>query len=525
MDLESEDNKPPGSPEAARPGVKALGGRVASGTVWLGGVTAVTRVIGIFSQFALMWLLAPEHFGTLGLVFTITMFATHLTYPGTDDVLLQKGDQVGRWASAGFWMSLACGLAGGLAMVLLGLTVVTIARSAGNPAYGSPVVLHMIIIYAIGAPLNAMALVPYVMLRTQMRFGRLAAVQMMEMLGQHTLMVLLAWWGFGAYSFAIPMPIIALLRTGVLWLYVRPKISWRLGLHRWPHLATATGYVLGFRLLQTGWHHGDQIVLGTVYASKTINGHYQSAVQLTQQIVRVLCENLLSVLVPALTQIRDDRPRIERAVATACRTLSAMIIPLATLQILLVGPVIRMAFPARWIESIVLVELLSFGPILFAGSYPMMAMITSDGRFKAAFGMAIANLCTFFALVIPLTVVYGARGTAAGVSAFYWIAAHFYAYTAFASFRGVRVLHLAVYRALLAAAVGAVPALALLGQMSGTSRWAEAGKIAAVTPVMLGTYVAVMWIIDPRTVRSLYGRLMGAMGPIVRRIPVVGSRL
>jgi PST family polysaccharide transporter len=498
-----------------------LAGRVASGTVWMGGVTAASRLIGLASQFALMWLLQPDHFGTLGLVFTITMFATHLTYPGTDDVLLQKGKHFGRWASAGFWMSIACGIGGGVAMILLGLIVVNIAKAVGNPAYGSDTIINMILIYAIGAPLNAAATVAYVKLRHEMRFGKIAAVLMLEMLGQHSLMVLLAWNGFGAYSFAIPMPIIAAVRTTALWMIARPKITPRLGLHRWPHLATASGYVLGFRLLQTGWHHSDQIILGATYASKTINGHYMSAVQLTQQIVRVLCENLLAVLVPALAQIRDDRPRMEAAVAKASRMLTAMVVPLAALQILLAGPVIRAFFPDRWVGSIEIVQWLSFAPLVHAAAFPMMAMITATGRFKAAFLTAIVSLILFYAIVLPATRLGGASGTAMGVSIFYWVLAHLYSAAAFGSWRGIKVLHLAVYRALIAVCLAAGPSVALLYLLPAQTRWQQLAVIVVITPVLLAVYTLALRWIDPEALRLLLDRFFGAAGPIFRRVASV----
>ena len=65
--------------------------------------SAVSRVFVIGTQFLLMWLLLPEHFGAFALVQSVTMFANHLTNPGIDDVLLQKDKHIHRWTSAAFW--------------------------------------------------------------------------------------------------------------------------------------------------------------------------------------------------------------------------------------------------------------------------------------------------------------------------------------------------------------------------------------------------------------------------------------
>src|SRR5436190_2090860 len=112
-----------------------LGSRAATGMVFMAGTTVFSRVTSFLTQLVLAWLLAPEHFGQIGLVYTITSFASQLTNPGIDDVLLQKQRRIRRWITPAFWMSLTCGFAGAAVMMLAGVVVVTLARRPGNVAY------------------------------------------------------------------------------------------------------------------------------------------------------------------------------------------------------------------------------------------------------------------------------------------------------------------------------------------------------------------------------------------------------
>ena len=247
----------------------SLGSRAASGMVWLASQTVAVRVVTIIAQWILAnFLLGPGEFGQIGLVYTITVLATQLTNPGVDDVLLQHQNRIRRWITPAFWISLSCALAGAIVMALAGGVVVLIAQSRGNLAYGNPDVFFMTLILAAGAPLNAAAMVPNVMLRSELRFARLAGISLFEIVAQQILIVAFAAMGFGTYSFVLPMPLVAGARLVVLWMMVRPPVKRTLALRRWPALIGSTGWVFGQRMLNTVVSQGDRIVLGALFADE-----------------------------------------------------------------------------------------------------------------------------------------------------------------------------------------------------------------------------------------------------------------
>lgn len=503
----------------------SLSQRAASSVIWMASQTVFTRLTSFLTQLVLAWLLAPEDFGQISLAYTITMFATLLTNPGVDDVLLQKHRHMRRWMTAAFWLSLCCGLAGMAVMATSAVAVRFLAERWGNAAYGNPTVMWMILIVAGVAPLNALSVVPVVVLRSQLRFARIAAINFGETAANQILLLVLAAAGFGAYSFVIPLPILAALRNLVLWTMVRPPIRMHLAIHRWPALTMSSGWLAGQKLLYTLTIRGDQMVLGALTGSDSLVGFYFFAYMLATQIVRVICDNVASVMMPALTTIKDDPLRMGQAAARASRTMAAISTPILALQILLAGPVVRLLFAAKWQPAIPLVQLLCIGPLAMVPALPMAAMITASGRFRAGFVMGLCSTGSFFALTTALTWLRPGEGTAAAVSAWGWLTGAFYAVWGYRSLRGTITLMGALWRAWLSSAIAAAPC-AILVWILPSQRWYDLGGIALVAPLFLLIHFALLYLLDPQAVKMVWHYLHQAMsalsqGVLRRALPAV----
>jgi O-antigen/teichoic acid export membrane protein len=511
----------------AAPTTENLGARTLTGALWLASQTVFSRFIGLLSQLALGWLLDPKDFGQIGLVYTITSFAAQLTDPGVDDVLLQKQKRLRRWMTAAFWMSLTCGIAGAIAMSLIGAAVVWVARHLGNAAFGNPSIIWMILILAVSSPLAALTVVPATVLRSELHFARVASINLAEVVTRQGLTIAFAAMGFGAYSFVIPVPIVAGLKAMTLWLMVRPPVRANLSVHRWPALISSTGWVFGVRYLSALTSQGDYLVLGVLLADYALVGQYFFAFMLSTQIIRLVSDNVAAVLTPALNAIRENERRMHQAVERSSNLLAATIIPLATLQILLAGPVIRLLFAHKWEVAIPLVQWLSVGPILYGACWPMGSMILVSGRFRAAFFLWVFYAVAFFALVTPSTWYGQAVGTSIAVALWSWIVSVGHSACAFRSGRGVLVLFRAVRYPLLSAGAGGACGALLVSLMPAGPVF-DVATIVLGAPAVLAIYLASLKYLEPQVIEGFvqqlriqlrtHGRSSAASSPVGSQI-------
>jgi len=491
-----------------------IGSRAARGMVWLTAQTVVTRITSFATQLALAWLLAPGDFGQVSLVYTVTAIAVLLNNPGVDEVLLQKQRYLRRWTTAAFWLNVVLGLAGGGVMALSGVLVHEVAIRSGNAAYANPNVLWMILILAAAAPFNAASMVPVVVLRSQLRFARLAAVNLADVLMAQVLSVVLAALGCGPYSFVVPFLVTAIARLPILWILARPPVHWRLSAHRWASLIGSTRWVAGQRLFYSLTAIGDYLVLGALYDNPTLSGLYYFAFLLCAQIIQVLCNNVGAVLTPALNAMLGDRARMEQATQRAMKSMAVMVVPAMAVQVLLAGPAIRLLFASKWEPAIPLVQLLSLGPVLYTAIWPLASLLSASGRFRDGFYLWGLVALLFFAVVTPATWLGAAHGTAMGVSLWGWLAAICFAAGAYRSIAGIGRLFNAVWRPIVCAS----PAVAAASAIQSFMPQGVIGDLltAGITSsVLLTIYLAILHRVDPDAVGQLLHHLNGVLHPIM----------
>ena len=390
-----------------RPG---LGSAATAGFFWLFAQSVSARLLGFFSQLMLAWLLSPADFGIIGLAYTITGVAQALVSFGVDDVLLQRQRHMAHWSSAAFWISLS--------LATLGMLAIAVAAPFAARIYRSPDLVWIILLLAIAMPIRTLATVPTVSIRLEMDFRFLAAYNTFEIFSVQLLTVGFAWIGLGAFSFALPLPIIAVFKAVLFWRRSPPLYNRRLKQVQVLYMLGRSTIVFVTRTIIEIVNQGDYIVLGLI-ATKSEVGLYFFAFRFSVQPVRMLSGNFVNVILPAFAQLTDQPARQTDAAIRACRLLSYLVVPFCFLQAALAGPGLQLLFGQRWQGAIPLVQLLSIGLPFDAVSWISGSLLSARREFGRAFRFAAVSAPVFFGLVIGGAWLHGVIGVATAVVVYY----------------------------------------------------------------------------------------------------------
>lgn len=394
----------------AVPAPEALGQRAARGMLWLMAQSMVARLSSFASQIVLAWLLVPADFGKVGLALTISNIAATLVSFGVDDVLLQRQRRMALWARTAFWISVALGVAGA--------ALVAAAAPFAAAAYGSPEVAGLVVVLAAAIAIGSLATVPTAAIRGALDFRFLALFNAWEVLTIQGGTVLLAWLGAGAYSFVVPIPVVAAAKVAAFWWRARPALGGRIR----PRLVRAFAgrglMVAGNRLLTELVQHGDYIVLGLI-STPAVVGLYFFAFRLAAMPVRMLAGNFQNVMFPTLARLVDEPARQRRTAFEAARLLAFVVMPLCMLQAALAEPVLRLLFGAKWEGAIPLAQILSLGLPFDAVAWVAGSLLSARGEFRRLLIFAAALAPAFLVMVSAGGLLGGAVGTAAAVSLYF----------------------------------------------------------------------------------------------------------
>lgn len=356
------------------------------------GKTLSTKVATFGAQIALAWLLLEEDFGLFGMAVTVAAFSELVEWAGTRDVLVRRAQRVHLWLGPAFWLSLSAGL------LAAGIMLVIAPFAAWG--FGEPMVVPLVAILALRGPLQGLSIPPAAYLQTQFRFRTLALVGSAHIVTGAGLTVVLALLGFGAYSFAIPIPVAAGFQAAALWLIARPPINWRGGGRRWRYMVGDSSTLTFANLLRALVTRGDYLVLG-IFHDAAVVGVYFFAFNLSSQLLRMMTTNLAQVLMPVISKLKHDPQRQLHGFLRACEGLMAIGIPICLLNAAVAEPVFRLLFGTKWDAAIPVFQILCLGMAMRMADGASFAMIKGAGRYRTFLRLCLVSSLIFVVVAVP----------------------------------------------------------------------------------------------------------------------------
>ena len=478
---------------------KSLARVTATGVIWLVLQNVGGRGVGLLSQLVTAALLAPKDFGLIGLTYTVSGLGGMLVSFGIDSVLLQRRHKLRLWVGPAFWWTLGLGV--------LGFLLVLAISPLAALAYGAPGIPRLAAIIAISTPLTALQTVPLALLRTRLGFRTIATINLVEIVGTQAITVLLAFTGFGAMSFAIPLPITAAAKSALMWRITKPDLRGGLArLRRFRLLFRDSAAVFGTNLIQSLTSQGDYITLG-LFATDAVVGTYYFAFKMASQPMMLMATSLTSVLFPALTKLRG-RPKEQGAGAIRAAKIIGLIgMPMAFLQAGVLPQAIHIFFVSKWDASIPLMQILSIGLGFDAITWVSSALLTSRGGFRTQLVYLARCLPSFFTMLLIGAATGPSLGTAIAVSIYYLLLSPALSYVVFRkdglSLARLLVIYLAPALMAGASIAGAMAASGAL-HISGDLR-----QIVVISAIFAVIYPALLRLFDPAGFAELRSLALG----------------
>ena len=475
--------------------------------VWTSLLTAVSRASQLVSQLVLAWLLVPEDFGVVGLAYTVMMFVWLLRQAGIGPWLIQRERRLERWAGPAGWMSLAIGV--------LAAAGTSAAAPWVGEFYRQPRVVGVLWVLALALPLESLAVVPRAALQARLRFRPLALIDGGSALGAAALSIVLAWWGWGVYSFVVPRLVTMAVTLPLLWR--ASGVSWRRGpgWGRWKYLTAGLGWITAGGLAIQLINQGDYVVLGRVADEATV-GRYYLAFMIASQTMTLLTVNLGLVLMPALSRYRSE-PARQAGMFVAFQQLMAVIaVPLCATLSVCGEPLVRALLDPRWSGAGAMLAWLSAGM-----AFRMLAVNThhylqAAGRWRAFFWLNLGHGVAFLAVCVVSWRVGGVLGLAGGVAGFFVVYGMTQTWLSLPGPAGRRTVEvLRIYAAGLSVTL---PGLAVVGLLVGWGEpWGESptATLAGRGLVMLSAWVVCLRLLRPgewERMRERLGQLRGRRG-------------
>lgn len=369
-----------------------------------------TKVFSMLGQLILAWILLPQDFGKISLVYTLTSLGIVLQNFGLTDVLISRGKS----------FNVLIPLAKSITLVLAAtcLIIILILGVIGGIIYNDIQITYLVLIFSLSIPFNSFSVIPDAKLRLALRFKQLSLAQFYSVFLTQLFTIILALLSFGVYSFVIPTVIVAFLNYIYLNFHSGIGYAFKITFKRWNHLVSNSAWGFIYAICQRVIQQFDFAVLG-LFALQSEVGIYYLAFSLSVQAIGLLVGSIAPVLFPALSKVpKDDKIQLKVIILRITSVLALLGMPFALWQAVSVKPLILLFLPQKWHDCIYLVQILSIG----VGFQVVGSLWTVALRLKADFKKqalySVLSSIYFLMLIIPFSYFYKSTGTAIAVSLF-----------------------------------------------------------------------------------------------------------
>lgn len=389
-----------------------------------GAVTIAAQIVKMAAQFTtiivLARLLAPSAFGLVAMTAAAVAFLELFKDLGLSAATVQRPVLTHGQVSTMFWLNVGLGL---LAAALTAALAPLLARF-----YGEHALVGITLCLAAGFIVSGFSTQHLALLRRQMRFGALAALQVGSELAGMAAAIGAALAGAGYWALVVQRLVWVAVLTAGAW----SLCAWRPGraasLAEVRELLHFGGNVAISNLVGLVARSADQILIGWFWGAASL-GLYERASKLVLVPLNNLNAPLHAVAMPALSRAADEPVRHRRAYLGMVEKLAMITMPAGALLVAAPDWVVALALGPQWAETAPILAWLGVTAIYQPATYTLSWLLMSQNRTREMSAFSIFNgvvLVSAIAAALPygmeaVAAAYALSGLLVRVPALLWM--------------------------------------------------------------------------------------------------------
>ena len=389
-----------------------------------GATTAIGQAVKfgltVGSTAILARLLTPEDYGLVAMVTVITGFIANFYYLGLSTATIQREEIDHDQVSTLFWVNVAAST--GMALLVAMLAPVL------SWFYSEPRLTWITVTLAAAFVLMGLGVQHQALLNRQMRFGALAASDVIATLGGIVVGIACASAGLAYQSLVAAQLTTAALSSALLWWFCRWRPHAAGSLSRVYPMLRFGGAITGFQVVNYFARNGDNFLIGRFHGSQEL-GLYSRAYNLLLFPLMQILSPIASVALPTLSRMNGEAFRA--AFLRMARVACVLSMPLVAFTIGTADLIIEIFLGAQWHQAANIFAWLGFLGLVQPIANTSGWVFVAQGRAKEQFYAGIINGTTSI-----LSFLVGLPWGGTGVAAAYAVSGDSYPNTASVLARG-----------------------------------------------------------------------------------------
>ena len=376
--------------------------RVLHGTFWMLNSNVFGRGLNLARGVILARLLEPDAFGLFGLATVVIGFTAMFTDVGAGAFLVYSQESIEDHVDTAFWANL--GIATVLASGILGAAPL-VAR-----LYHRPDLVPVLAVLAFSLWVQTAASVHRNLLRRELRFRSLAVIDALFSLAAFVIAVVLAWRGYGVWSFVMSALLSNVINAFFLFYASAWMPRWRFSKGSFRALAPFSGWYVAQALAWYMVLNVDNLMVGKFLGIDAL-GIYGLAYNYALLPISFIGISLGNVAYAELPRLYTDPRRFWSVYFISSKLMAGLVCPIAAALVIAAPDMFPILFGPKWTSAILPFQILAvYGAIRGLWMDPF----GSWGKFRQGFWTGLTALL-LSGVGIYLALPYGKAGVALAV--------------------------------------------------------------------------------------------------------------
>lgn len=338
-------------------------------------------------------LLAPADFGLIALVTVLIALANVFVQSGLNTALIQKKDADNVDFSTVFYASLA------IAALLYGILCVG-APLIADFYNGQTKLIPVIRVLGTMLLLGAVNSVQEAYVARNMMFKKLFYRSVGAIIPSGIFGVVLAYLGYGIWALVGQQLMNSALMCVVMWFTVKWRPQLAFSFVRFKGLFSFGWKLLCSALLDAAYRNILDVVIGKMFTPADL-GFYNRGAQFPKIIIANINASIQSVLLPSLSTVQDDKPRLKSLARRSIKTSAFLLLPMMAGLAAVAKPLTLVLLGEKWLPAVPFIQICCFSFAFWPIHTTNLSAINAVGRsdvflkleiIKKSYGLAVLAL-------------------------------------------------------------------------------------------------------------------------------------
>lgn len=377
------------------------------GILWSWFSQVLTQIFQFIVLMILARLLSPQDFGIVGLATVVTGLITIINEIGLSAAIIQKKQVNDIHLSTSFWANII------MSTILFILVISTSSFVADF--YNNDMVRPILIISSTAFIIGSFGIIQRSLLEKNLEFKKLTIVNVNATLVSGIISILLAFYGYGAWSIVLGSISNAFVSVIILWKISAWRPSLKFSFKHFKELFDFGGNVVGSNILGYIARNIDYLIIGRLFGTFSL-GYYTLARNLTSFPVQNISWTIMRVTFPAFSKIQDDDNNVRIGYLRIIKYVSLITFPMLFGLSVIAFEFVSIFYGEKWIPMVILLQ-------IFCVSSALVSIGTIANTIQYSKGRSDLPLRqhTYGIILMPIVVIigtkYGIVGMAIAVAA------------------------------------------------------------------------------------------------------------